>query len=641
MRGWLPIAGDPTAPGPDFHERAVPWPAWPGAETRAGSATVESTSPFRVEERAGVARVDAQPTAFDDDGASARFARVTLRVDDPAGLGLIRWSGSSARVDVSAKSRLIVHPGSAEWRASVEYDVEGGPSETMRLRVPTAWASAAKLEADEGDPVITSRAEGETTLFTIEPVRPVWGRFRVRIKADRPIRRGEVVAFPDVAPMGRGVVETHLALIDASGWSIQPEGTRGLQPLPMGRFPAGAEPLDPLTATEVFLVKRDGWSLRFRAGEGRAGEIEGQASATSAEIDAVLDGAGGIAGAAEYRLEAPAGPFFAVAPPANVEGASALVDGRPAPILVGDDGRWLVPTGSPARESKVSVYWKGRAGTDRTLALPATGRGRLPTFVTIHAPETVAIEPAATGMKLLGAIDARVERLEAESGRLSASLPQVDRSDPRARDALASAVSRFEGQAREVERAVRSASTDDEAGGGPLFARAAVARSSLVEALLAAGLEDATKGAVADARPADEAPHLRTWGVPHHFRAEGKGDPGSLRIKARAVVAAGGASSADFGLITLATVFGLLLIPIGPGPRPPWRNAGATLLAIASPAVGAPAIAACGFAAIVGHRVRGGPADVTGDRDRCVLKGAPVPAFPKTTARRASAGGSF
>ena len=278
IRGWLPAIGDPMAVETTRREVPVPWPIWSESDEEPGTLTlITPSSPLSTRASPGAAPrppelvpatgVVAISTPANEPAGStggAASSRLTYRVDRPEELGTLRWAIEPAWVFVSVHALMTVYPTSAEWIASIRYQVEHGPCDALFLRVPTAWTEDAEVELVGMGHQLTSRPEGETTSWTIRPDRPLWGAHRVIIRSSRPVRRGEPIDFPALVPKGRGAAETSVMVADASGLRLIPEGSPGLQPIEAARLGSDA-PIPPIgLPLTAYRVRRDDWTLRVR-----------------------------------------------------------------------------------------------------------------------------------------------------------------------------------------------------------------------------------------------------------------------------------------------------------------------------------------------------------------------------------------
>ena len=531
LEGWLAADSDPLAAAPVALEAAVPWPIWQEADDEPGTLTVASPVACRVEGGAGLAKVEPPaPTA-------ALPTSMAFRVTSPEGVGLLRWSCPPPRVDVSVRGLLTIDPGAATWDALVDYRISGGSADAIRLKVPGAWSKSATVRVEGEESQASTREEGSAVVWTIRPGRRAWGPIRVVVRATRPVSRGDLVDFPDLVPLGQGTVETLLAMSDRSGWGAVPGGSPGLQPVPAARFRlADFGEAPPPRSPEVYLVRREGWSLRVRLGEAEAVGTQ----VARADLTCVVGADGEASGEARYRVRARPGPTLEIRLPGGSEALGATVEGRPVAPLRWTEGRWLVPLGGGTRARPVTLTWhsppgsKG-AGGRRAIALPELAGTRTPTALTIYAPEAAAVEAPGDAWRALAGEASEVDLLEGDGRALAEGLGEVDRGSSRDRADLVASLIGFELSARGVERAVSWGPLDRSPGAAEahrrVLGRLREARAALAESLATAGLDDlgaearAGVGLAPSAAPAAvpaEPGQLRRLGRPRHFRSENR-----------------------------------------------------------------------------------------------------------------------
>ena len=403
----------------------------PGAHPGAAARPPGVACPAGVSGR-GAGRVG--PVALDAPGPAASTCRSEAR-----------WTGI---------------PGAAEWRASVHCRITGGPCATLRLKLPAAWADAAEVRVEGGVARVTSAAEGGSVTRTIRPEVAAWDTLgRRNVRAIRPAERGGVIDFPDLVPLGPGSVETLLGLADASGWGIAAEGSPGLQPVPVGRFatdgPAAA--LGP--PRDVYLVKREGWSLRVRAGEARAlgGDSE-DAVVEEADLTCVLRADGGADGEVVYHLGPRPGPFLFLTPPAGASALGAAVDDLSTVPLLRADGLWAIPLGAGPDARRVALTWRTPPpvkGDPHAIDVPQPLGARPPTRLAVYTPAATVLDPSADWKAVrrgtCWGLDRQAEGL---ARRIAAWLGSFDRQLRSGLGGAGRRARRVRDAARGVERAV-------------------------------------------------------------------------------------------------------------------------------------------------------------------------------------------
>lgn len=557
IQGWLPVPYNPLATGAASEEVTVPWPHWIDVEAASCTLNIEAPTPFQLESLAGVSLLPAATAVADPAAAAAAMRapriRRSYRVDRAEGLGRLRWEIEPPRVDVQVRSQVTIHPGSAEWVATLRYDVSGGACDTLLLKMPTAWASAAEVKMVGESCALTSESRGGTTALTIRPRHPIWGAQRVVVRSTRPISGRGSLVFPDLVPTVHGAVETDLAIVNASGREIVPEGSPGLQPIDdAAQF--RAEEFWPLLGlpTSVYRVKSEGWSLKVEtpgaalpSASGPAGP--GQVRATLASIECNLQADGSALGSLRCQVETRSGPFLPLSLPEGSVPLWASVNDAPVRPLRTTSGGWLIPVDARGAGEVVLVWAStpghGPAAAGRSVPLPVLDQAGVPLFVSIRTPETATVtsrsrvlEPSSPDWQDLAAAEwlgqVIVERISS-----------IDRSSLREREALVSSLVNFELGLRSADRAAalvsgasRTLSTSSDRL-ERIRQRTRAARLRVAEALESVGLDDLAKAARIHlglpredlGRPMLEIPEptvpvrIRRLGLPWGFQGESAG----------------------------------------------------------------------------------------------------------------------
>lgn len=557
LKGWIPVPVSALSPLPPQREMPIPWPKWSDTDPEPGTLAISSatiTGLGRAQGPAGartlwvdgntglVAAGANDPAATSSAGQSGAL---TFRVDAKANLGRVHWTPEPPRVSVSVQSQLTIHPDSAGWASSVRYQVAGGSTDALYLKLPTAWAESATIEMVGDGYERTSRSDGTSTTWTIRPHHPIWSDRRLVIRSSRPFVRGQALDYPDLVPLGWGTAERTLAVTNASGFALEYEGSPGLLPIEPARLPqVNLTPLG-LAPSHAYRVRGESWALRIRA-PGPIGPMERTdvPRVVWADLACVLAPDGVFWGEARYEIEGPEGPFLPVVLPGGAEAVRATVDQTPVQPLRGGSGRWLIPLGDGSTR-QVSVLWRARPtparwdGT-RPIPLPGIDQDRVPTLLAVYAPATVEFHAPGAILEQVGAASLETERTERLGRRIAALLETVDRSSPLDRQLMAGLFTRFELQARTASRAIWYGKAEH------LESRVSAARRVLAEAVRLAGLEEWSQQAqerVGGRVHAPEAPPtpmadlsgslipLRLVGQPRFFRSDrlAKGMLPSLR----------------------------------------------------------------------------------------------------------------
>jgi hypothetical protein len=555
IQAWLPVLSDPLATGATNLEVDVPWPVWRGADVRSGRLTVVSPTRFQLIPSGGATALvpTAGTTAAGGAESGGAGYRATYRIDRAEALGRLSWEVEPPRLGVLVLSQLTVLPDVAEWVAVLRYDVAGGAAEAFHLKVPTVWAAAARVQVvGDGHKRITE-TRGPNTFWTIQPDHPTWGSQRLIVRSAIPLPKAAALAFPELSPLGRGSVDTYLALVGASGRELVKEGSPGLQPVVDDTRFAAEEFAGPTgVSRSVYHVRRDVWSLKvYDPGELRPSDsVSDEARVSLAEISSTQREDGSGLGLAVYEIVPRSGPFLAIDPPHQSEPLWAAVNSSPAPILRSTSGRWLIPI--PTNEEPVGLtqmpvpvrlIWKctpTTAGPDgaHALALPALGQPNVPTLVSTHTPFAFEVKSPNGSFEVGPRERHEIGRLEWLGRHIVASLATLDRGSQRECEALVSGLLQFEVLAREARRSavwnpsspldfrdVRIARLDE---------RIKIARDALDEALRNAALDEFAEsarihvGLLADdpSFPTLEVPEpptnvrLRYLGRPRFFQGE-------------------------------------------------------------------------------------------------------------------------
>jgi hypothetical protein len=493
-------------------------------------------------------------TGGGDGGAGANTGfRAVYRVDRAEALGRLTWEVEPPRLGVLVLSQLTVLPDVAEWVAVLRYDVAGGAADALHVKLPIAWAAAARVQVVGDDHNLATETRGPNTFWTIHPAHPIWGSARLIVRSAIPLPKAQPLAFPDLSPLGRGSVDTYLALVSASGRELVKEGSPGLQPIAEETRFAGDEFAGPPgVVPSVYHVRRDVWSLKVHSpGElGSSGPSSDDVRVSLAEISSTLGDDGAALGLAVYEAVPRSGRFLAIDPPRRSEPMWAAVNVSPAPILRSTSGRWLIPipaseepAGSSVMPLQVRIVWKSAradAGSEGThpLALPGLRQPNVPTFVTTHTSMSIDVKSPDGSFEVGPRERHAIARLEWQGRRIVASLPTLDRSSHRECEMLVSALVQHELLAREAEqsalwnptspldfRSVRIARLEE---------RIKIARDALNEAVRNAALEEFAEsarvhvGLVPDDRSSStlDAPEptanvrLRCLGRPRYFQGE-------------------------------------------------------------------------------------------------------------------------
>ena len=458
--GWTPLVFDPLNTGATTRELEIPWPRWPDQIEMPGVLSVVAPTHFQIVDRDdGVA---VPPESVDSAGVTPPY-RATYRVAYPQGPGKLRWDVEPPQVSVRLRSQVAVEPGSVGWTALVQYDVSGGPLDTINLRLGTEWAKFATVRLVGVGQQQVKEVRDPFTYWSIRPERPVWGSLQVLVQASRPLEPGKSFPFPDLSPLGKGGVDTTLRVANQTGRTLKFEKIQGLQPVAPSSLPLDEElafsTLKAATTTEYRVIK-PGWTLDIEGPDEGGVDEDGQPRVLRGELNATIDTEGSALGIARFEVGARSGAFIAVTFDGEATLLYAAVNGSPVQILKDSPGRWLIPL-AEAVSSRVSLVWNSSPPASKALAsgglfplsLPVIGSGRFPTIVSLRAPSgTDIVSPQG---RLLAASPERVnlERARRLSRQLTDSLKGFDRSSRKDGEDLVAAIVRCELWLRQAERA--------------------------------------------------------------------------------------------------------------------------------------------------------------------------------------------
>ncbi|MDR3636567.1 MAG: hypothetical protein P4L84_22385 [Isosphaeraceae bacterium] len=546
LQAWLPLAVDPLAIGPPAEEVGVPWPRWVGVEAEQGTLVIAAQTEPRIDGSGGATLVSKEQTG---DAVSSNVQhRVTYRVERSEDVGRLRWEMEPPNVGVLVQSQLTVYPESAEWLAVLRYTVSGGASDVIHLNVPTAWAARAQVRLAGDGHRLTSEPRGDTTRWTIRPDHPIWGSERLVIRSSLPRPARQPLTFPDVVPLGRGTADAYLAVVNATARELATEGSAGVQPVDyVSGFRDALFARSPGGLTTAYRVRKDGWQLRVPPAA-VARSADGAPAAALADLACTLAADGAVTGVATYEVGGDAGPFLAVRIPERCDVLGVTVNAAPTPLLRAPSGRWLVPVDAGGPAAVALLFGTTAAAGGQTLALPALELPGVPTLVTVRAPETALVSSPAQASEPAGPDRLALERAAWLERRTTEALDRFDRGSLREREALVSSFVAFELLLRTAERSViwnlSGTPGDRDERLRRVQERVRAVRSSLVEKVKTAGLEEFLEEARAHAglaaesaeEPVPELPEpsraalVRRLGRPAGFLGDSSGlsQPGAL-----------------------------------------------------------------------------------------------------------------
>ncbi len=463
IQGWMAAPADQLAIGAPGQEIAAPWPRWVGVESRPGFLTVVAPTRAQLIPAPGLTLLGSSPTGSGaESGTSTRY-RID-QVDTPLRL---LWEPEPPRVTVQERSQMTMQSDSAEWVAVLRYDVTGGAIDAIPLKLPTVWAAQAQARVVGAAHQLTSETRGATTFWMIRPEHPIWGSQRLVVRSTLRFERGETLAFPDLAPLRIGSAresrETFLRIVNATGRDLSTEGSSGVQPTdPEAMFRAevftGLTGLTGLPAN-TYRVRAEGWSLKvqLQSDPRSPGADEAGPRVSLADFRCTLASDGSTQGMARYDVEPRSGPFLPIELAGGAEPLWMAVNDLPTRPWREAPGRWLVPL-EGGGASQVVLIWRGPpvaapTGSERPILLPSTGPARVPTLVTVRAPEDVTVRSLGRTLEPIGPDRLELARAEWSARRIVETLGGLDRGSLRDCVSLISALVRFELRLRSAERA--------------------------------------------------------------------------------------------------------------------------------------------------------------------------------------------
>ncbi|WP_165243950.1 hypothetical protein [Paludisphaera soli] len=502
VRGRIPVSQLGPGPGPRQHRIRLPWVD--PSEGRDAAGTLEVLSRGGVDlptTPGGATLVSSEPS----DSGDSRI-RQTYRIDDPGRVGELRWAPRPPRTNVVVGSQATIHPDSAEWVAVLRYEVAGGPLDAIHLKVPAAWAGDdARIRLAGRDHQLTTESRDGWTFWTITPDRPIWGSQRLVLRSRSPIASGQEMAFPQVVPLGQGLVDTSIALVFATESVPTTAGSAGLRQISYaGRFQdeefGGATGL----AARAYHVEveSDKWSLVVQAppGEDVGADADGSfARVRDADVACVLAADGSMLGSASYRTEPRSGQFLIIAPPGRGRLLRAAVDGAAVTPLLDRESRWTVPLGDQTARV-VSLTWAvdrpaaGAGGGALALDLPRVGDGRTPTLLSVHVPAEATLKASSVGLTPIAPERLQLDRADRAARRAFDLIAAMDRGSGRDRGLLVSLLIEHESALRGAERVLAAASKGADRARRDRAARdlevVKASRLQVVEALRSTGLDE-------------------------------------------------------------------------------------------------------------------------------------------------------
>ena len=506
ITGWIPVAEHPLESGTIPLELNVPWVEIVAMQNLPGVLTIVSASPIEVAGAQGLIAAATPPAA--PGAIDSQDVRMTYRVEDPGRLGILRWNSAPPLVNVQIQSQLTILPESAEWVAVIDYDVLRGSLDSINLRLPTAWASNARISRAGGEQYRPSGTQRPISLWKIVPAHPIWGSQRMILRAAVPLTPGQEIEHPQISPLGQGSVDTTLGLVNLSGTKLTTAGSSGLKPITRAQhFDDVDFGKSPDSALRVYHVEREKWSLKVQIPaqtDTPEGAMEESASVLTADMNLTLSPDLALMGQATYETVTRAGRFLTAQLPEQSSLLWSTVDLNPVSPMKDARGQWLIPLGDPGSH-RVEFFWSeagrpGRiTGKGWSVSLPKVGQGQIPTIATIHLPDELVLEPATGTLErtLPDRID--LERADRIARQINESLTTIDRRSGRDRERIAAQLIAHDMALRSAEHSLRASERKE----GPARKERAArdlevirsTRKAVIESVRAAGLDDAIEAA--------------------------------------------------------------------------------------------------------------------------------------------------
>lgn len=534
--GWIPYDGNPLDVGPRRHRLPTPWVGWPGAEVGPGSLTVFSATRAEIRGATGlspaptpIAPEPAVAAAAVAGGASATLAsgpRLSYMVEDPSRLGELSWDSRPPQVSVVVENQLAIDPDYARWIAVIRYDVLGGALDQMNLKIPAAWAGRANLSHAGGGRVSRAQVIGPSAFWSIAPDRPLWGSHRLVLRSTLPLGPTREIFFPEVAPLGKGSVDSYVGIVNATGHPLVAEDATGLQPILFAsRFRDPEFDRDAGSPGGAYRVVKEPWALRVqaaRAGLESPAAPDDAARVSAADVTVALMPDRSTRGRSLYEIRPDGGRLLTVELPDGSTILWASVGADPvAPMRAGPTS-WSIALDPGRPEQPVCLIWNtpppasGKPDPGGwTLPLPRAGPEPSPALVSVSAPDGFSIEGIPAGVEPVSTARLDLARADRLGRSIRGLLAELDRNSARDHERLVALLIDHELALRGARReAGRDASATARSPAEREIAGAIEpARTAIAEAVGAAGLDDDLASARDYLGLAQEAKNRPTGGV--------------------------------------------------------------------------------------------------------------------------------
>jgi hypothetical protein len=401
-------------------------------------------------------------------------------------------------------SQLEIGPDNALWVAVLRFHVIGGPLDTLNVKIPARWASAASLRVPGDDFQLTTEIKDGSAYWSITPRRPIWGTERVVLRATMALPADGVLVHPEVAPLGNGAVDTYLRVINSSGHPLTALPSAGLQSTADGsRFSDSEFLVDNAKPAGSYHLVREGSVLRMEWPRGLPAELAaggGDSARTAfADIVAIVSPDRSTTIRAFYDVVPNTGRLWNFEMPRSASLVAQTRDGVPVTPLESGSGRLSIPI-TAGQPTTIGLVLKNLnlapavSESKRSFALPRAGTGPTPTLLTVY---TNGRADVSTDRSVLDPISmAQLEFAHAEriTQRITELLAVFDRSSGKDHERLVSLIVDHEIALRASERSERASrsvgSRPSKPGVDAESTRIRDARGALASLVQAAGLGD-------------------------------------------------------------------------------------------------------------------------------------------------------
>ena len=462
IEGWTSVMTDPVMIESRTYEAKVPWPGWLDSELVPERIEISSSLRFQVEPA-----FDAQAIKPPGFSTTDSIFRATYRADPGIRAATIRWISGDSKANVTVDSQLEIDVDKIHWTASMDYEITGGPAESLNLKLPATWARHATIEI-EGTPLrlVTppDKVSGGYTSWKVLPNSPLWGRTRLILRSFQTLEVGQELAFPHVIPLanpGRGSVQRYdVSIGNSSGLLMEVAGSSGLQPIDPSKIKSSRRFNFQSPIRRAFQVSGDRWDLLLKFG--RSGKLTSRSSedekavVSTASIDYVVAWDGSTWGKARFVLEPRHGPFLAVDLPAMASIRWASVDGVGMNSLAGGAGHWFFPLGETDHRELI-VAWhtppgSGNPGRANSIEMPKLDRPARLTLVRVDAPDNVIPSMTGAGNVRVSSLAAVLGKIEGLSRTIIDAMTSFDRGSQVERESILAQLEDAEILARQVAR---------------------------------------------------------------------------------------------------------------------------------------------------------------------------------------------